>query len=339
MAMVKKKIWIGCLILILFISVIILLSLLSPKPCEKLLILGSNLGTWGVRPTGEIDEPFVLNPVQRKLARGVIGTFRINPDCEGELCVNGLIPDHMLLDLLNKIEEVEAEPFCVLSMNDDWKAKHIVELFKGRVKYYEFGNEPGWVYGSAENYTERWNYVVPQLKAIDSNIKVGGPVDGGCDEWGQNYIRTFLKLANPKPDFVSWHMYAGRKDDSDSEIINKTSQWGKCIDIVENDVIIPTLGHSLPIVISEWNWNPLPDHEGDFRDEDEQFMWNFTSTAIEEFRDNRNLLMAHQYCYGAHCANGHLAMIAGDWPYSEPKSQYYVFLHYAKILCPECQRG
>ena len=327
----------GYVILIILFLFLIFLSIPRQNQ-QKLWILGSNLGTWGVKETGEIDEPFVLNPVQRELAKGVIGTLRINPSCETDGCVNGLIPDYMLLDLLDKIDEVDAEPFCVLSMTDDWQAKHIVELFKGRVEYYEFGNEPGLTYGPAENYTDRWNSVVPKLKAIDPNIKIGGPVEGGCKELGQDYIRTFLELADPKPDFVSWHMYAGRGDDSDSELINRASEWSECIDTVEDDVIIPTLGHALPIVISEWNWNPLPEYDDDFRDEDEQFIRNFTSTVIEEFSNNDNLLMAHQYCFGAHCAYGHLAMIGGEWPYSDPKPQYDVFLHYARILCPECSR-
>jgi len=333
---IAKKMKRGYIILIILSLLLVLL--LIPKPEQKLWVLGSNLGTWGVKESGEIDEPFVLNPVQRQLAKGVIGTLRISPSCETEECENGLIPDDMLLDLLYIIDEVDAEPLCVLSLTD-WEAKHIVELFKGRVEYYEFGNEPGLTYGPAEDYTDRWNSVVSQLKAIDPNIKIGGPVEGGCNEAGQNYIRTFLELANPKPDFVSWHMYAGRGDDSDSEIMNRVSRWSECIDTVENNVIVPTLGHVLPIVISEWNWNALPEHDDDFRDEDEQFIWNFTSTAIEEFNNNDNLLMAHQFCYGSHCANGHLAMIGGKWPYSDPKPQYDVFLHYARILCPECSRG
>jgi hypothetical protein len=244
----------------------------------------------------------------------------------------------MLLDLLNKIDEVNAEPFCVLSMTNDSIARHTVELFKEKVIYYEFGNEPDFVLGPAESYARKWNQVVPQLKRIDPNIKIGGPVVGFTGEAGKSYIKKFLELADPKPDFVSWHMYAGRIDNSNAEIINTASKWGDYIDEVENEVIIPTLGHKLPIVISEWNWNPLPDYDKDFRDENKQFISNFTSTVLEEFKNNSNLLMAHQYCYGAHCANGHLAMLGGEWAYSDPKPQYDVFLNYAKILCPECQR-
>ena len=334
--MIKKTM--TYLILIILVALLIFLSIEKTESNKKLWVLGSNLGTWGVKEPGEIDEPFVLNPVQRQLAMGVIGTLRFGTSCEGYGCANNLIPDSMLLDLLDKIEEIDAEPLCVLSLINDTQAKHIVELFEGRVKYYELGNEPDLVYGTAEDYVDRWNSIVPQLKAVDPNIKIGGPVISGYSELGQNYIRIFLESSNPKPDFVSWHMYAGRGNDSDSKIINIASKWGDYIDDVENNVIIPTVGYSLPIVISEWNWNAVPEYDKDYRDEDETFIWNFTSTVIEEFRNSKNVLMTHQYCYGAHCANGHLAMLGGEWAYSDPKPQYNVFLYYSRIICPECQR-
>jgi hypothetical protein len=338
--MKKRSVLYIILILLIIGLVFLLLPQLKQEETEKKLwILGSNLGTWGVKDPGELDEPFVLNPVQRELAKGVIGTFRFNPNCDSDRCENGLLPENMLSDLLNKIDEVDAEPFCVLSMTNDTVAKYTVKLFKERVTYYEFGNEPDFVLGPAESYARKWNQVVPQLKRIDPNIKIGGPVVGFTGEAGKSYIKKLLELADPKPDFVSWHMYAGRIDNSNAEIINTASKWGDYIDEVENNVIVPTLGHKLPIVISEWNWNPLPEYDNDFRDEDKQFISNFTSTVLEEFKNNDNLLMAHQYCYGAHCANGHLAMLGGEWAYSDPKPQYNIFLQYAKILCPECERG
>ena len=319
------------ILIILFLSVVYLLTL-KPKTNQKLWILGSNLGTWGVKESGEIDEPFVINPTQRELARGVIGTFRISTICEE--CANGLIPDEMLLDLLDKIEEVNAKPLVILPTTDS-KCQHIVDLFKGRVEYYEFGNEPSiWLQWSAEQYADAWNNIVPSLKKIDPKIKIGGPAyySHGCYDDGKSYIRTFLERANPKPDFVSWHMYFGGVNTTSQEILDKASQTSECIDDVENNVIIPMFGYSLPIMITEWNWNPNPDLQEDYRDLDEQFMWNLTSIMIEEFINNDYLLMAHQFCYGSHCANGRLAMIEGEWPYSDPKPQYDVFLHYAKKL-------
>jgi len=330
------------IILIIVLLFVVSLLIRRPENKEKLWILGSNLGTWGVKSTGEIDEPFVVNPIQRQLAKGVIGSLRFNTNCEGEKCVNGLIPDNMLLDLLDKIEEVNAEPLVILpDISNSSSCQHIVNLFKGRVKYYEFGNEPSiWLKWSSQEYTEAWNKVVPSLKKIDPNIKVGGPAyySHGCYDDGKEYIRTFLQQADPEPDFVSWHMYFGGVNTSNQEILDEVSQTNECIDDVENNVIIPTLDHSLPIIITEWNWNPNPDLQGDSRDLDTQFITNFTSTMIEEFKNNNYLLMAHQFCYGSNCANGHLAMLGGDWYYSEPKPQYDVFLHYAKILCPDCPR-
>jgi hypothetical protein len=335
----RKKTYITLIILFFFI----LLIIREPEKREKLWILGSNVGVWGVKEPGEIDEPFALNPVQRKLAKGVIGTFRINSVCNGERCVNGLIPDDMLLNLLDGIKEVDAEPLVILpDVSNSSSCQHVLNLFKGRVRYYEFGNEPSlWLKLSAQEYTNAWNNVVPSLKKIDTNIKVGGPAfySHGCYDEGKEYIRIFLQQANPKPDFVSWHMYFGGINTSNQEILDKASQTSKCIDDVENSVIIPAIGHSLPIIITEWNWNPNPDLQGDYRDLDEQFITNFTSIMIEEFKSNDYILMAHQFCYGSHCANGHLAMLGGEWPYSDPKAQYDVFLDYARMLCPECSRN
>jgi hypothetical protein len=82
--------------------------------------------------------------------------------------------------------------------------------------------------------------------------------------------------------------------------------------------------------ISEWNWHAVPENYEDNRDMDGEFMREFTRNVIDEMRE-ADVYMAHQYCYGSGCGDGHLDMISG----SNPKPQYQVFSEEAEKLCSD----
>lgn len=120
--------------------------------------------------------------------------------------------------------------------------------------WFEFGNEPNTSPGNcgytAAQYAAGWNAVIPQLKAIAPNAKFGGPVLPNTDT---SYISAFLQQANPKPDFVSWHLYAGSYNWSTSQLQSQWQGWGNQVSSVDSTVK-SVLGHPIPLLITEWNY-------------------------------------------------------------------------------------
>ncbi|MFI5240720.1 MAG: dockerin type I domain-containing protein [Candidatus Saccharimonadia bacterium] len=120
--------------------------------------------------------------------------------------------------------------------------------------WFEFGNEPNTSPGncgySVAQYSAGWNAVIPQLKAMAPNAWFGGPVLPNTDT---AYISSFLQQANPKPDFVSWHLYSGSYTWSTSQLQSGWQGWGGQIGSV-NTAVTTTLGHTLPLMVTEWNY-------------------------------------------------------------------------------------
>ncbi len=120
--------------------------------------------------------------------------------------------------------------------------------------WFEFGNEPNTSPGNcgytATQYTAGWNAVIPQLKAMAPNAKFGGPVLPNTDT---SYVTTFLQQANPKPDFVSWHLYAGNYNWNTNQLQSQWQGWGNQIGSV-NNTVMSVIGNSVPLLITEWNY-------------------------------------------------------------------------------------
>jgi hypothetical protein len=328
--MKEKSNLIGVVLLLLIILfVIAVFRENSPENGEcvsdnsQLFLLGSNLGAWDNDWYWKVNEPLVKNSKQRELAKGVIGSFRFS--CRD-------LSDEALLEILEKIEETGAEPFVVLPADDDQRAQKVVELFGDRVDYYEYGNEVGWWIGMApEEHAERMCEAIPKLKEINPNAKIGGNAQGDSDPV---YMRRFLihmKNTCPDitPDFVSFHKYWAYTSESSQDILNRVEAFDQEIEALR-DVNIEVHGQDLPIIISEWNWHAVPENYEDNRDMDGEFMREFTRNVIDEMRE-ADVYMAHQYCYGSGCGDGHLDMISG----SNPKPQYQVFSEEAEKLCSD----
>ena len=289
---------------------------------SKLLILGSNLGVWGDDWYWKVNEPFIKNSNQRKLAKGVIGSFRFP-------CRN--VSDEGLLTVLDKIDEVGALPFVVLPANDDTRAEHVVELFGDRVQYYEYGNEVE-SFLNVEDYAKRFCEEYPKLKAINPDIKLGGPAQGTTDiEYYDKWAKA-LKESCPdvNPDFISFHKYWAYNNESSEDILNRVDNFGYEIEAIRN-ATEGIFNEDLPLIVSEWNWHAVPEYYGDSRDANPEFMERFTKSVIDVM-ENHGIFMAHQYCYGSGCGGGHLDMVSG----SEPKPQYQAFLDKKMEFYPEC---
>src|ERR1700676_2462199 len=125
-------------------------------------------------------------------------------------------------------------------------------VFGRFVVFYEFGNEEDLLGINVDNYTASWNAIVPQLKHVALNGQFIGPVNYQYD---QNYLTTFLQHANPRPDDISWHEYTCDDAAPNDSCIAQIDQWTNHIADARR-TMMTTIGTSLPIMITEWNYAP-----------------------------------------------------------------------------------
>jgi hypothetical protein len=150
------------------------------------------------------------------------------------------------------------------TMTDLQFAEHVVKLTDGthpgiaKCSMFEIGNEPDCGGGPFSNgvYASTWARFVTALRTIRPSAKYIGPVS--C--LGINGMLDFLKeiVTNryPVPDAISWHWYPCGHG------------WAECPLSLANQIVTDaqtvrgylrqTIGHQLPIGISEWSADPTP---------------------------------------------------------------------------------
>jgi len=131
------------------------------------------------------------------------------------------------------------------------------KLFRHRVVYYEFGNEPNlgnYPVKDAATYTQYWNQVIHKLRPVARNGKFGGPT---FSQASQNAVADFVHLANPKPDFISWHEYnIGEADSPDLVLERIGTEWRKHVE--QTTKAIEANGDAVvPVIISEWFYDAV----------------------------------------------------------------------------------
>jgi len=65
------------------------------------------------------------------------------------------------------------------------------------------------------------------------------------------YVATFVQQANPAPDFVSWHLYAGSYQWSTVQLQSSWQGWPGQISSIDK-AVLAGLGHHVPLMITEW---------------------------------------------------------------------------------------
>ena len=127
-------------------------------------------------------------------------------------------------------------------------------VYDQTVVFYEYGNEEDLLGVNVANYTASWNAIVPQLKRIALNGHFIGPVNYHYD---LAYLTTFLQQANPRPDEISWHEYTCDDASDNTTCIANINSWTTHINDARN-AMLATLHTALPIMITEWNYAPMP---------------------------------------------------------------------------------
>lgn len=170
------------------------------------------------------------------------------------------------------------------------------QLFGNGIVYYEFGNEEDLSGVTVTKYTTAWNTVIPQLKALALHGQFVGPVNYQYDH---NYLTSFLQQANPRPDEISWHEYTCSYKSDASLCLSHLDNWTTHISDARV-VMQATLGTSLPIMISEWNYAPdqLIQSNGqpiaDGKWDNTSFMTAWTTKAMQVLAQN-HIFAAMQY--------------------------------------------
>ena len=209
---------------------------------------------------------------------------------------------------LTKIKQIGATPLIIVHgaaysggdpyPKDSALLSLVKSIFPNQTVYVDFGNEEDLGGASVQTYvsgTFGWNNVVPKLKALTGpNFHYGGPVNF---QYNRSYIDTFIATANPAPDYIVWHAYAGScgknlgtgVPDSQAHMLASVDNWGAHIQEIANDFATQNNGlhKGEPIIIDEWNYaSDIPESPAPCYSNDQNFMTTFFNKAFAMFIAN-----------------------------------------------------
>jgi hypothetical protein len=198
------------------------------------------------------------------------------------------ITDAQDLQALNAIKNAGAAPLVIVHgacISDPYTPdvhwlSLVAQVFTSGPVYVEYGNEedlscPSGPSISATTYQASWNSVIPRLKAAYPTYKFIGPVNY---QTNPTYIATFVTGANPQPDFISWHEYVCSSTDSDTTCNTHIANWATHVSST-NAAVVAAIGHTIPIMITEWNLDPFSDS----RYSNSAFIQPWTTSALNEW--------------------------------------------------------
>lgn len=274
----------------------------TPSP----YIWGSNLSLYNG------NDFFLTDAATQRLAQQMhVQTLRI-PD-RGDLAT--------VLKAARIIQQLGMVPLAILPYANPAADRQLVQglsgVFGNQSVWYEYGNErDGTWFGpqqSAQMYTASWNSIVPTLKQLAPSAKFVGPAMYHADA---AYLAAFVGTAQPRPDAVSWHEYTCSSSDSDAACISAIDAWSQHIGDARA-AMRAAIGQALPIMITEYNWNPI--NTPDNRMQDAAFIGQWTQRAIGTLVKNL-VFAANQYVLSNNSA---LAMISDET--HQPTAQGQVF--------------
>ncbi len=148
-----------------------------------------------------------------------------------------------------------------------------------KVKYVELGNEPDYEADMAyqgqtqywtviDNYCQHYLEFAKAIKAKYPDVKLMGPAIAQVDNrerkegspWLASadspwWVEKFLEECGPYVDVVSVHSYPYWSNDSDSNLLSKTSIWSEWVPKIREAIKknIPDRADKVEIAVSEWN--------------------------------------------------------------------------------------
>ncbi len=201
------------------------------------------------------------------------------------------LPNALEMQAEQAVKSIGAVPLIVLNglrdpnviADDTRMIQNTNSVFGDSLVYYEFGNEDDWNGVTISRYTQGWNTLIPQFKRLARNGKFIGPVSY---QYNHDNLTTFLQDANPRPDAISWHEYTCSYKDPAADCLAHLSRWPAHVSDA-HAVMQATLGTTLPIMITEWNYaadqstqsNGLPIDDGKYNNT--SFMTTWTTEALQ----------------------------------------------------------
>jgi hypothetical protein len=250
------------------------------------MLLGTNLNI-----QDSSDQVFTSSATRTALQKMHVGLFRI-PTRDGQ-------SDSIVTQAAQITKSMGAAPLVILQGdkatsdaldNDTRIIKIMNSIFGNGVVYYEYGNEQDFFYKlEPKDYTASWNRLIPQLKKLALNGRFIGPVNY---QYNGTYLQYFLQNAQPRPDAVSWHEYTCASDWSNDICMSHLDNWTVHFNNARG-IMNSTIGTSLPIMITEWNYTANP-VSGDGKSDNDSFMSAWTTKALQTFAAN-GIFAAAQY--------------------------------------------
>ena len=206
----------------------------------------------------------------------------------------------------------------ITNINDTNFDEHLVRYLGNNCQLYEFGNETDLDNISIASYLQQWNTLIPILRKINPTARFIGPVTSS-DEGNNNFMHDYLegvKTSGILPDAISFHWYPCWNNDKQT-CLSKASTAGSAASGVEAQ-IQSILGKTLPVGITEWNYDPNtpPPSYGD----DADFITKFSADALASMI-NAGVAFACQFDAASYAGYGRLDMF--DTINNQLKPQYY----------------
>ncbi|MEO3928868.1 hypothetical protein ABGB07_34175 [Micromonosporaceae bacterium B7E4] len=194
------------------------------------------------------------------------------------------LDDATYLKAMRAVAAVGAKPMIIIrgpqpdSLTENRRILPLVrEVFGEGTVYLEYGNEEDLEGMGAAEYTRYWNQVVPELKTlVPASYKFVGPVNF---EYNPGYAAQFVRDAEPKPDYLSWHEYVCNAGNDDTYCTSHIGNWARHVSEID-DAVRAATGRTFPFFISEWNLNPQDEN----RYGDSGFVQPWTRQALDQLR-------------------------------------------------------
>jgi Glycosyl hydrolases family 39 len=180
---------------------------------------------------------------------------------------------------VNDISGFGGTPMIVIggSTDDNFTSQDAADLvnhFNGTngplVNYWVVGNEPDNNGMTMSDYCTLFDATYDAMKAIRSNIYIGGPA---WSHYDATNLQSFLTCAGSRVDFIDFHDYAMGSSYLDSATaLSQTMDWGNDITAIRQMInqTVPSRSSQIAIQVGEYNWSwqqadGYPGYNGDDR--------------------------------------------------------------------------
>ncbi|HTD50711.1 MAG TPA: hypothetical protein VK771_08930, partial [Acidimicrobiia bacterium] len=243
---------------------------------------GRTAATPGARAIGmdetAYESPKVLanDPLeQQRLKRLRLGYVRMDlvyamsgdPTSKIECGADGCDRDPSGDQWITAIKGIGAQPVVVVRTTSSVDAVNMVKHFnvnpatgqpdtslRNYVRYWIIGNEPNINGYSSQAYSQYFNADYDAMKAVDPNIKIGGPTIAWYD---QSWIQQFLQGSGSRVDFVDFHGYpqSGTTPGDVTTLFKWASSTGGDVRHLRTLIssMLPGRASSVGIEVGEWS--------------------------------------------------------------------------------------